>query len=138
VEDSEALHIAQGGTETIARRDVSYPRRRTSGGIAQRAILQNIMISYDLAKKLNDAGFPFKGCNHHAAENCSCQNSPSLSELIEACGPGFGHLYRYEDGVFAAYPAPELLRYRKEWFLCRGNPEEAVANLWLVLNKKTS
>ena len=60
---------------------------------------------------------------------------PTLTELIEACGDGFDKLCRYKDrrGLFW-----------KCWGIKKGiieiyetsTPEEAVANLWLKLNKK--
>lgn len=64
---------------------------------------------------------------------------PSLSELIEACGKDFPSLTRYEDHwrceQYDSLPSGgdggfiELSR--------EATPEEAVANLWLTLNKKT-
>ena len=93
------------------------------------------MISYELAKKLKDAGFP----NYEEDwidEVGFVLIHPTLSELIEACGEDFGHLDRKEDGTFIAYPTSEKLKERKMWMLCRGEAEEAIANLWLELNKK--
>ena len=59
---------------------------------------------------------------------------PSLSELIEACGDLFLGL-RNETGFWSATGFPE--GNRKAWFTENGKtPEEAVANLWLELNKK--
>jgi hypothetical protein len=100
------------------------------------------MISHELAKKLKDAGFPQNGLNVHCVhENSVCtlckeySYIPSLSELIEACGERFDKLCRYKDdrGLFW-----------KCWGKAKGmieiyetsTPEEAVANLWLELNKK--
>ena len=59
---------------------------------------------------------------------------PSLSELIEACGEGFEELVRFKDknaigAKWGAFTNPKIVS--------RGNtPEEAVARLWLGLNKK--
>ncbi len=95
-------------------------------------------MTYELAKKLKDAGFPQNGFDkepltwqekHHAY-------FPALSELIEACGAEFKELMRV--------PHPHL--DKNPWY-CRGweteifegsTPEEAVANLWLALNNKTN
>jgi hypothetical protein len=94
---------------------------------------------YELAKKLFDAGFDMSMTDH---EMCVYQQAeqftpggmfyhiPTLSELVEACGDGFFSLSRHvniwqtnwQDGM-----AGETA----------GNtPEEAVAELWLKLNKK--
>lgn len=106
-------------------------------------------MNYELAKKLKDAGFSFIECH---LETCpyvggSLDDSgknyhyPSLEELIEACGEEFkGLIYgeSYEVGKpWGAYRI--ILGYE-----CGLNspetegstPSEAVANLWLELNKK--
>ena len=98
----------------------------------------------ELAKKLKEAGFPFKEryLESHNGESSELQwdnadwEYPTLSELIEACGKRFKFLERIQmvddtdDGI-------------EIWFRCNDNtmtdshfPEEAVATLWLVLNKK--
>lgn len=112
------------------------------------------MINYKLAKELNDAGFPENvDCNHHPAQKCSCYENwrPTLSELIEACGKTYEEdkdfvlwfsqegydedddmnwhagYYGYGNYVYIDdYPSPNE----------EGKtPEEAVARLWLELNK---
>ncbi len=95
-------------------------------------------ISYDLAKQLKDAGFPYekyKGYGGHYPDqpvNEAPTFSPTLSELIEACGEKFDRLLK---GIeWSAYwdrgvEHPPLTGYGS-------TPEEAVANLWLALNKK--
>lgn len=100
------------------------------------------MISFVIAKKLKDLGFPFKYAvdgrqfvNGYQFEDGSVAHIPILSELIEACGENFGYLTRMPGGVFTAYPVPEKLKERKEWYLCRGASDEAVANLYLEINK---
>jgi hypothetical protein len=88
-------------------------------------------MNYELAKQLKEAGFP--------ETDCLCGSDygdhPSLSELIEACGDNHFELERDwfngTDKWRALY-----------WF--EGNvksgfgstPEEAVAKLWIALNKK--
>jgi len=99
-------------------------------------------MNYELAKKLKDAGFP--QIEHYDETDDLLQfhinnefiSIPTLSELIDACGDGFRFLIHEKD--------PRSL---KEW-RCNNDksewkedgfwgktPEEAVANLWLALNK---
>ncbi len=76
-------------------------------------------MEYELVKELKDAGFQWDDVEFFY---------PSLSELIEACGDGFFSLFRYKN----CYEANGDLG--KEG---RGiTPEEAVARLWIALNKK--
>lgn len=87
-------------------------------------------MTYELAKQLKDAGFPHSKYWQIINGNMWCDDSeaPTLSELIEACGDGFGYLEKN----FSWWA-----RDSEEQFLeCRGKtPEEAVAKLWLTLNK---
>ncbi len=101
------------------------------------------MITYELAKKLKDTGFPQKNtcsfsptCRHGMDEGIECVYVPTLSELIEACGMPKVHGGVYctdlkwgawtkikdEDGL-------EIVGHGS-------SSEEAVTNLWLALNKK--
>lgn len=100
------------------------------------------MISYELAKKLAQHGFPQETKEHYITDEdggmvrvCHMESpihrkmdvmydytaKPSLFELIEACHPKNGIIFTAS---------------------CNGNtrwgntPEEAVAFLWLELNKK--
>lgn len=99
-------------------------------------------MNYELAKKLNDAGFKTKSKNVVSSEDY-CEQCidyhhayvPSLEELIEACNK------LVEDCVY-------LSGHKHEWTAVDGRdgfgvyggigetPSEAVANLWLALNKK--
>ena len=116
-------------------------------------------MDYELAKKLKDAGFPqndnclqwfdktydfdlndYNGCGMEGEQDEFKKDEdvalPTLSELIEAC---------YKEGIYF-----ELQGYNNEWLAFDGTqltkefnkkgegktPEEAVANLWLALNKK--
>lgn len=94
-------------------------------------------MNYELAKQLKDAGFPqvidFRsGEFHDGDEEIS---NPSLSELIEACGDNF-ELSNMIRG--------EANRKNGNWLVMKDSgyeqightPEEAVALLWLELNKK--
>ena len=73
-------------------------------------------------------------------ELCStdCVKIPSLEELIDACGSHFSNLiYGYLSGTFRAYGFSDLTEGRddevcSDW--CK-TPTEAVARLWLELNK---
>lgn len=108
---------------------------------------------YELAKQLKHAGFPqnvvnrihyrndceeCKGGNHEKAMSADLLDEydiaiPTLSELIEACGERFENLTFYEGKWLA-----------NAWYIGDGigsdisgqTPEEAVAKLWIELNKK--
>jgi hypothetical protein len=103
-------------------------------------------MTYELSIELKNAGFPQKGDWYYgmiAGEPIiftdydeSCFNveklcvAPTLEELIEACGDGFYRLMRISDKVWDVKGEGV-----KDW--CSGStPSEAVANLWLALNKK--
>lgn len=104
------------------------------------------MISYDLAKKLKDAGYPIRNDVNHFCPGCYCSPSdilPTLSELIEACGDRFSSLGHFkEDNHWEA--ATFFEGFKEGWqdrlgegVATGSTPEEAVANLWLKLNHKT-
>ena len=117
------------------------------------------MISYELALKLKETGFPQEpekygvGSFYWKRKNCwgftdvaeynneeieyqkRCYKIPTLSELIEACGDGFRELYKSEKIWFALY-FPVNDDGNKLRFEIGQTPEEAVAKLWLKLNKK--
>ncbi len=63
---------------------------------------------------------------------------PTLSELIEACGDKFGGISRAKHpikiGQWAAYVITAI---EFNDMVGGSTPEEAVANLWLQLNKKS-
>lgn len=100
------------------------------------------MISYELAKKLKDAGFPQYlklGSIFYLEDRKCCFASdsngplhdgllfPTLSELIEACEE-WVKLYGWEDTWGAEDVSGKITT--------KGStPEEAVANLWLILNE---
>ena len=86
-------------------------------------------MTYELVKQLKEAGF-------YLQENKGTPYPPTLSELIEACGEGYFNLNSTKSGKgydnhWAAYfgENPEAKGLGK-------TPEEAVAKLWLALNKK--
>ena len=119
-------------------------------------------MNYELAKQLKDAGFPQTGLKytwyyegnslHNSGEKyLDVKNnpkriiSPSLSELIEACGDKFGGLEYWRTCIepnerWECYSEQytkmiEDIHYL-EFCVYGSTPEEAVAKLWLELNKK--
>lgn len=103
-------------------------------------------MNYDLAKKLEEAGFPYNW-------NIDGLNwiTPTLSELIKGCGDKFDRLERceYPEGNvdWRAYPTEEAWEGTKGYkeypcvMDCCGyesgdTPEQAVAELYLALNEK--
>ncbi len=89
-------------------------------------------LSYELAKKLKDAGFPQKGEYYEPL-----YYQPTLSELIEACGDKFKRLETCK------VPDIKTDVERIVWFAYSEDdettgytPEEAISELWLELNKK--
>lgn len=135
-------------------------------------------MTYELAKKLKDAGFPQKSAPSYEdvsekegwhvyldTQNTAGRHAtmdfdkprpsarfkreyldssegiertvyfPTLSELIVACGTGFGTLKRNdEDGMFSVVHSGDYEAY--EW-INRKDPEDAVAELWLTLHEGT-
>lgn len=121
-------------------------------------------MTYELAKKLKDAGWRQKGRITIAEdektyeccrpENCYCPKCedydknwaivPSLSELIEACGKRFLELYYHIEKNPALGDIEGWRAYERGGagegvgelgMIDAQTPEEAVANLWLVLKK---
>lgn len=117
-------------------------------------------MDYTLAKKLKDAGFPVDcgqtfcdGCEYFPADGdfkgewC---HVPTLSELIEACGDDIESIVLQKaDGYlmkrcWRAYPTESAYVEKMKGdcvvdccgYITGSTPEEAVANLWLELNKK--
>lgn len=105
-------------------------------------------MNYKLAKQLKDAGFPQEEktsptiCDEGSLRSydilpCYC---PSLSELIETCGDRFRALTLLNKNDFGTpknigkWIAEDKLG--KIDFQGGNTPEEAVAKLWLKLNKK--
>lgn len=117
-------------------------------------------MNYELAKKLKDAGFPQYGEGEKYCEpqwrarkidfnfvSCDCDHTtdeayfPTLGELIEACGDEFNCLFKHpEEEWRAGYAVSEVeagFGFANRTKIGDGStPEEAVANLWLQLNKK--
>lgn len=118
-------------------------------------------MNYEPAKRLKDAGFPQEDrhwywCSFTYPNTLWCINAlkakkldkeyecmtanPTLSELIEACGDVFCELRQLNpkyhsmpiDGMRWEASSPEVT----PMLYVASTPEEAVANLWLALNKK--
>lgn len=103
-------------------------------------------MDYKLALKLKEAGFPqhFETGYHRAYYDEATQKQvfifkslgkeiilkPTLDDLIEACGDEFDFLERFDDGKWNAIG----INYHDSG-LC-DSAIEAVAQLWLALNKK--
>lgn len=99
----------------------------------------NGQISSDLVQKLYESGFP--QINSGEGEfRCGTNNEniyyfPSLSELIRECGMVFETLSRNHAESWVC--TGESGGQEPYDYIGEGkNPEEAVANLWLTLNKK--
>lgn len=94
------------------------------------------MISYKLAKQLKDKRYPGsedwkeeKGKMYFGFDNVL---EPTLSELIESCGDSFKLLTRFKEDMCIWIAGDDIDHYITEG----KTPEEAVAKLWLELNKK--
>lgn len=107
-------------------------------------------MTYELAKELKDAGFSQTG-NGLWSGNVGKINLesilpgevfgiaqedfvylPTLSELIEACGYGFFNLEYWSHPAHNSWLAKGTTGVE----IKGSTPEEAVARLWLALNKK--
>ena len=112
------------------------------------------MMNYKLAKQLKDAGFPQrskggfmsaydkeKGITscivEKGAELAFHYKIPTLSELIEACGDGFVALTHFDTLNPSAWKAEQHIKGVNFGILEEQGKtsEEAVAKLWLTLNK---
>jgi len=87
-------------------------------------------MNYELAKQLRDSGFPSGKENEDYYEEFRDWIEPSLSELIAACGDKFWRLEKIMDGFWNAEDA-----HINQTIESGKTPEEAVAKLWLALNK---
>ena len=115
-------------------------------------------MKYELALQLKDADFPNLGGGigeryiypepgYLGLSRSQACYDPTLSELIEECGEGFGELVRSNNYItkpmWLAYPSKGALNKSDNDCVldCCGyeigsTPEEAVVNLWLALNNK--
>jgi hypothetical protein len=91
-------------------------------------------MNYELAKELKEAGFPKIAFDviGEQPNGVVVINKPTLSELIEACGDNLYSLYNHGQSW-------EVHSNSDQWdtlIKAGSTPEEAVARLWLALNKK--
>jgi hypothetical protein len=105
-------------------------------------------MNYELAKELDEAQFPYDPERHSlinrmapcdSGEDCTSRYcTPSLSELVGVCGNQLTMLLRIQDDILAQHPG--VLQWEAQSKLVEAGlgstPEEAVARLWLALNKK--
>lgn len=94
-------------------------------------------IELETAKALKKSGFPiYFGLVTFpdGTEVAAWESYPDLKELIEACGDGFKNLCR--DGKYWWANASFRIDNNDIQGWKSSTPEEAVANLWLALNKK--
>lgn len=89
-------------------------------------------MKYELAKELKDAGLVWEERNQLSFSRA--ETYPTLSELIEACGEHFAFLAKNDDGTewFATAEHLGVGSYKSKAI----TPLEAVARLWLKMNKK--
>jgi hypothetical protein len=102
-------------------------------------------MNYDLCKKLKDAGFPQTTPNgnykngHYIVDGKEPCYDPTLSELIKECKEGFRTLILHTQYTRKLKQPWEAVPNKKLRLECKSkkgeSPEEAVAYLWLELNK---
>lgn len=101
-------------------------------------------MNYELASELKEARFPiheysgeYESCYCGAESSKECV--PTLEELIEACGDRVKRIEK-KRSLWHAVEADECCDDPRDYFgYCHTSgktPEEAVARLWLALNKK--
>ena len=97
-------------------------------------------MNYTLAKELEDAGYKGQGCDcRYLKEDEEQVYAPTLFDLIEECddnqGFGMNELRVSYDGSWQKYWIAEACPRRGGVIGEGKTPEEAVARLWLALNK---
>lgn len=100
-------------------------------------------MNYELAKELKEAGFPQDGDNRDAVgEPVHAGNFgtgfayvPTLEELIDACGYNFHSVAQQESCGILGWRARSRAK-RPIVSVAAFSCLEAVARLWLALNKK--
>ncbi len=95
-------------------------------------------MNYELALQLKEAGFPQKGKGHFETTKLDePYYIPTLSELIEACEDDNFHLLSGSIvGAYIEWQAYTGFARMPKHIGVGTSPEEAVAKLWLALNKK--
>lgn len=101
-------------------------------------------MTYELAKELKEAGFPQKirletGNGWFHDDKLGPIAFPTLSELIEACGEEFSGLTRDASPLTVQLSSWRWMAHHVSDPNIDGTgetAEEAIARLWLALNKK--
>ena len=98
-------------------------------------------MEYELALKLKNAGFPqirFITQTTTGSDKITLIEGPTLSELIEACVTNKEEkcIYRLDYDWFEKQWEANAGTADEHFTGYGSTPEEAVAKLWLVLNKK--
>lgn len=101
-------------------------------------------MKYELVKELKDAGFNFRYIEEDESRPFPNEDitwmwhTPTLSELIEACGDRFVSLERdhIDPTEEASFIATGKFGDYVEMHGFTKDPTSAVARLWLALNKK--
>lgn len=93
-------------------------------------------MDYELALKLKNAGFPQRAEDlinevEFQGKKYTKPTEPTLEELIEACGEEFGSLTFQGGTCWVAVGWINGKPYQEEG----STPLEAVANLWLCINR---
>ena len=122
----------------IAQRTGAWVEATARATLRTRILTRPHTMDYELAKKLQDAGFPQagKGSWIGPSSNLIWRSSdrvynPILSELIEACRDEFDNLNRLRTTGTLRFQAAGAGKIGDG-----STPEEAVARLWLALNEK--
>lgn len=108
-------------------------------------------MNYELAKELHDSGFKYGAHLHRAYKEDGTFRTlgdkptdnyiyePTLEELIEACGEDFDALFSHFSSILEG---DENKHWRADatdrtgYSVVGFTPQEAIARLYLVLNKK--
>lgn len=101
-------------------------------------------MTYELTKKLKDAGFPIKPYPFPGTDNLEEAEwyekyIPTLSELIEACGDEFmltNETYRWEAWKGKIESMVRMGEGGANYEAEGSTPEEAVANLYIALHSQ--
>ena len=99
-------------------------------------------MKYELAKELEEAGFPQHKINMGLANwlhgDDGPMYAPTLEELIEACGSELRYLFQDNEGNWEAAQGPLVgKQFLRHYSIACATPTEAVARLWIALNAGT-
>lgn len=100
----------------------------------------NNNMNYELAKKLKESRFDLAPSNLakqtiHEFDDGMFYQEPTLSELIEACGDNFHGVYIDGEKTWHAHGFKSENEF-DDIYTTGESADEAVAYLWLAINKK--